>query len=103
MGGGKGTSNDDDTGERVQCLKSEEVNNGFWIRIENSSADGGSESIKCFQTYKRRKHTRWSSESKGQEEGKGSVEAASKFAEQVYLYPCIRAKNLCFNCVLINR
>ncbi|KAG8660530.1 PHD finger protein EHD3 isoform X2 [Manihot esculenta] len=87
MGGGKGTSNDDDTGERVQCLKSEEVNNGFWIRIENSSADGGSESIKCFQTYKRRKHTRWSSESKGQEEGKGSVEAASKFAEQAKKEP----------------
>ncbi|KAG8633221.1 PHD finger protein EHD3 [Manihot esculenta] len=82
MGDGEGTSNGDCTGEGVQCLTSEAVNNGFKFRIGNDSRDWGSEISVGFQTYKRRKHTRSSSASKDQDDGKGSAEAGSKLADE---------------------
>ncbi|XP_021642962.1 PHD finger protein EHD3 isoform X2 [Hevea brasiliensis] len=82
MGGGEGTSNGDITAESVQCLKTEVVINGFGSRIGKHSGDCGSRPGEGFRTYKRRKHTKSSSESKGQEDGRGSVEAASKLADE---------------------
>lgn len=92
MGDGEGTSNGDCTGEGVQCLTSEAVNNGFKFRIGNDSRDWGSEISVGFQTYKRRKHTRSSSASKDQDDGKGSAEAGSKLADEVYCCTFIHAK-----------
>ncbi|KAJ9146231.1 hypothetical protein P3X46_028521 [Hevea brasiliensis] len=94
MGGEEGTSNGDSTGVAVQCLKSEAVDNGFWIRIGNDGGDGGSGPSEGLRTYKRRKLTRWSSENKVQEEGRGSLEA-SKLAEETTKEPsdCLPEKH----------
>lgn len=74
-------------GEGVQCLKNEALNNGF----RNDVGEGSSGASASFQTYKRRKYTRSSIDSKGHEDGRDSVEAASKWADQVYYYLCICA------------
>ncbi|XP_015575407.1 PHD finger protein EHD3 isoform X2 [Ricinus communis] len=83
MGGEEGTSNGDSAGEGFQCLKIGPFRNGFiGIRIGNDSSDCGLGSSEGLRTYKRRKRTRSSSENKGQEDGRGSVEAASKLATE---------------------
>ncbi|KDP32874.1 hypothetical protein JCGZ_12166 [Jatropha curcas] len=87
MGSGEGTSIGESTCEGVQYLKSEAVNTGFGNRIGNDSGNGGSGPIEGFRTYKRRKHIKSSSESKGQEDGRGSMEAASKLADETTKEP----------------
>ena len=87
MVGEEGTCNGDGVDEGARCLKSEAVSNGFvGIRIGNDSCDGGSGHSEVLRTYKRRRHTRSSSEGKGQEDGRGSVEAASELADEVDYY-----------------
>lgn len=74
-----GTSNGDGIEERVQ--KSGMIENGFGLGFD--SGEGSSGGSEGFRTYKRRKSTRLSWDSKGQEDGRCFMEAASKLADQV--------------------
>jgi hypothetical protein len=79
MVGGEGTSNGEGAKERVQHLNMEAMDNGFG----NDGGDASSGGSEGFRTYKRRRNMRSSSDSKGQEDGKCFMEAASRLSDQV--------------------
>ncbi|CAK7346898.1 unnamed protein product [Dovyalis caffra] len=78
MVGEAGTRNGECTEERVQRLKIEAIVNGFG----NDGGEAGSWGSEGFQTYKRRRNMRSGSDSKGQEDGKCFMEAASRLEDQ---------------------
>ncbi|CAN1130418.1 PHD finger protein EHD3 [Linum perenne] len=90
MGGKEGTSNGPSMDGRGKCLKSELIN-GF----VNNNRDGFLVSSDGLRTYKRRKQTASSSESKDLENG-GSGEPAGKLADQEEIpsYSSLHAKTL---------
>lgn len=81
MVGEEGTSNGEGAKERVQHLNMEAMDNGFG----NDGGDASSGGSEGFRTYKRRRNMRSSSDSKGQEDGKCFMEAASRLSDQVVL------------------
>ncbi|KAK3230541.1 hypothetical protein Dsin_002422 [Dipteronia sinensis] len=78
MAAEEGTSNGDGT----EGLKRSEVNNGSAVRVEHEFGDRSSDASEGLQTYKRRKCARASSESKGLEDRRASVEPDSRLADQ---------------------
>ncbi|XP_061972030.1 PHD finger protein EHD3-like [Populus nigra] len=78
MVGEEGTSNGEGAKERVQHLNMEAMDNGFG----NDGGDASSGGSEGFRTYKRRRNMRSSSDSKGQEDGKCFMEAASRLSDQ---------------------
>ena len=98
-------------GQEDHCLKNETVNN-----VVANADEGNSGAVECFQTYKRRKHAKSSSEFKVQENSRKHMGAASQLLVQVfstafttcvpvmvlycYLSLCIR-DFMCYVCLLV--
>ena len=98
-------------GQEDHCLKNETVNN-----VVANADEGNSGAVECFQTYKRRKHAKSSSEFKVQENSRKHMGAASQLLVQVfstafttcvpvmvlycYLSHCIR-DFICYVCLFV--
>lgn len=75
------------TGDGTYCtesLKSEAVNNRSAIGNGNDGGEWNSGGSYHFHTYKRRKHTRSTSDSEAQQDWRVCAEAASQLEEQVF-------------------
>ncbi|KAJ6774163.1 HISTONE ACETYLTRANSFERASE [Salix purpurea] len=79
MFGEEGTNNAEGAKERFQPLNREAMDNGFG-NDGGEASSGGSEG---FRTYKRRRNMRSSSDSKGHEDGRCFMEAASRLSDQI--------------------
>ena len=98
-------------GQEDHCLQNGTVDN-----VVANANEGNSGSVECFQTYKRRKHVKLSSEFEVQENSRKHMAAASQLSEQVfstafttcvpvmvlycYLSLCIR-DFMCYVCLLV--
>ncbi|KAJ8771690.1 hypothetical protein K2173_026867 [Erythroxylum novogranatense] len=87
MGVEDGPSNGCGTDGIAPGLRGETANNLSGFGIGNDGVDGFSGTSEGFRTYKRRRQTRSCSESKGQEDERGSVESASKLKNQTPSQP----------------